>query len=139
MKTKCILFTIVVLLALAPVSALAAKQASVSGSIQGYYCVTQGKTCPVGQEDPMAATETVFVLHVKGANYYFVPNVDRAVLARHLNEMVTVNGVMSKDMKAIHASEIFVDKSGKSRKVWSSNMEDDIYRDVWGTLPLGGE
>ena len=138
MKTKCILFTIVVLLALAPVTALA-KQSSVEGSIQGYYCVTQGKTCPVGQEDPMAAVETVFVLHVKGDQYYFVPNVDRAALARHLNEMVRVKGVMSKDKKAIHASEIFVDKQGKWRKVWSSNMEDDIYRDVWGTLPSAGE
>lgn len=138
MKTKFILFTIVVLLALAPVTAMA-KQSSVTGSIQGYYCVTQGKTCPVGQEDPMAAVETVFVLHVKGSEYYFVPNVDRAALARHINERVRVKGVMSKDSKAIHASEIFVDQRGKWKKVWSSNMEDDIYRDVWGTLPSGGE
>jgi hypothetical protein len=137
MKIKYILFTIVLLIVLTPVSALA-KEASVTGSIQGYFCVTQGKTCPVGKEDPMAAVETAFVLHVKDSEYYFVPNVDRAVLARHINDMVRVEGDMSKDRKAIHAKEIFVNEGGKWMKVWSSNLEDDIYRDVWGTLPFRG-
>ena len=34
----------------------------VEGSVQGFRCVTQGKICPVGKEDPMAAVENVFVV-----------------------------------------------------------------------------
>jgi hypothetical protein len=71
---------------MAPVMAIGA---SVTGSIQGFNCVTQGKVCPIGMEDPVIAAENVFVLLVDAAkgDYYFIPNVDRGILARHINEI----------------------------------------------------
>jgi hypothetical protein len=124
---KLFVATIIGLLLMAPgfVSA-----ASVSGSIQGFMCVTQGKVCPIGKEDPVAAVENVFVLLVDAASgqYYFVPNVDRAVLVRHLNQMVKIDGTVNEKMKSIKASDIYVD----GKKVWSVNLEDDIYKEIYG-------
>jgi len=110
--------------------------ASVTGSIQGFNCVTQGKVCPIGMEDPVIAAENVFVLLVDAAkgDYYFVPNVDRGILARHINQTVTITGTVNSKTKSIKASEIAV--AGK--KVWSVDLEDDIYKSILGDLPLKG-
>jgi hypothetical protein len=95
--------------------------ATVTGSVQGFLCVTQGTVCPIGQEDPVAAVENVFVLLVDAAkgDYYFVPNVDRAVMARHIGETVTIEGTVNKAQKSIKASSITV----KGKKVWTTDME----------------
>lgn len=110
--------------------------ATLTGSIQGFNCVTQGKTCPIGMEDPVVALENVFVLLVDAAkgDYYFVPNVDRAVLARHIAQEVKITGTVNAKYKSIKATEIW--QAGK--KVWSIDMEDAIYKDVFGTLPMQG-
>jgi hypothetical protein len=57
MKRKLLPIMIVMLFVLIPAMAIGA---SFTGSVQGYNCVTQGKTCPVGKEDPMAAAESVW-------------------------------------------------------------------------------
>jgi hypothetical protein len=104
--------------------------ASITGSIQGFNCVTQGKICPIGMEDPVIAAENVFVLLVDAAkgDYYFVPNVDRAILARHINEQVKIEGTVNAKMKSIKATAIYV----KDKKVWSLDLEDKIYQDIFG-------
>jgi hypothetical protein len=112
---------------------------SYEGSIQGFSCVTQGKVCPVGKEDPMIAAERVFVLHVKAGTYYFLPNIDRAILARHLNQMVKVDGAMSAQFNSIKAAELSVMEDGKWKKVWSQDWQDDIYKDITAGVPLRGE
>jgi hypothetical protein len=108
---------------LVPVFAMAG---SVTGSIQGFNCVTQGKVCPIGQEDPVAAVENVFVLLVDAAkdDYYFLPNVDRAVLVRHLNTQVTVDGTVDSKWKSIKVTEI--KKAGKV--TWSLPMQEEAYK-----------
>lgn len=107
--------------------------ASVSGSIQGFLCVTQGKICPIGQEDPVAAEENVFVLLVDASkgDYYFVPNVDRAVMARHLNEAVTIEGTVDMKTKSIKASTITV----KGKKVWSLSMQYEALKQLQSIIP----
>ena len=119
---------------LVPVFAMAA---SLTGSIQGFNCVTQGKVCPIGKEDPVAAAENVFVLLVDASkdDYYFIPNVDRAVLARHLNTQVKIDGTVDTKMKTIKATDITPVSSGK--KAWSASMQDEIYKDLWGSGPGG--
>lgn len=115
---------------LVPVFAIGA---TLTGSIQGFNCVTQGKICPIGMEDPVIAVENVFVLLVDAAKseYYFVPNVDRGILARHINQTVAITGTVNSKMKSIKASEISV--AGK--KVWSVDLEDAIYKDIIGIPP----
>ena len=116
---------------MAPVMAIGA---SVTGSIQGFNCVTQGKVCPIGMEDPVIAAENVFVLLVDAAKgeYYFVPNVDRAILARHINEQVKIDGNVNAKTMTIQASDIYtLDAKNSWRKVWSTNLEDSVYKDVF--------
>jgi hypothetical protein len=109
--------------------------ASVTGSIQGFNCVTQGKICPIGMEDPVIAAENVFVVLVDAAkgDYYFLPNVDRGILARHINEQVKVDGTVNAKMKSIKATDIYTMDAKKNwKKVWSLDLEDKIYKDIFG-------
>jgi hypothetical protein len=121
-------------LMMAPVMVSAA---TLTGSIQGFNCVTQGKVCPIGMEDPVIAAENVFVLLVDAAkgDYYFVPNVDRGILARHINTEVKVEGTVNAKMKSIKATAIYV----KDKKVWSQDIEDKIYKDIFGSGPMSGQ
>jgi hypothetical protein len=116
--------TIFGLLLLAPVFAMGA---TFTGSIQGFTCVTQGKICPIGQEDPMAAAENVFVLLVDAAKgeYYFLPGIDKAALVRHINEQIKVNGDLDKKYRSIKVKEIV---NSKGKTVWSRAMEDEMQR-----------
>ncbi|MBI4634416.1 MAG: hypothetical protein HY742_11050 [Deltaproteobacteria bacterium] len=118
--------TVIGLLLLAPVFAMAAN---FTGSIQGFMCVTQGKVCPVGKEDPVAAVENVFVLLVDAAKgeYYFLPNLERELLVRHLNQEVKITGTLDKKFKSIKVSEISV----KGKVVWSQAMEDQMRKDLF--------
>ena len=127
MKKFIVPMIIGIVFTMVPVMAIGA---SITGSIQGFNCVTQGKVCPIGMEDPVIAAENVFVLLVDAAkgDYYFVPNVDRAILARHINEQVTVDGTVNAKMKSIKAASISV----KGKKVWSVDLEDKIYQDIFG-------
>ena len=125
----------IALVLLLPVLAIAGAY---EGSIQGFSCVTQGKVCPVGKEDPMIAAERVFVLHVKAGKYYFLPNIDRAILARHLNKMVKVEGVMSAQFNSVQATELFVMEGGKWKKTWSQDWQDEIYEEITAGVPLTG-
>ena len=124
-------------LTLTPLMAIAA---SLTGSVQGFNCVTQGKVCPIGMEDPIISVENVFVLLVDAAKgeYYFVPNVDRAIMARHINEQVRIEGTVNAMTKTVHASAIYAMDGRQWKKTWSVDMYDEIYRDIMGgSGPLG--
>jgi len=112
------LFLIFFLLLLTPVMAFGA-QGTLEGTIQGYNCVMQGKTCPVGSEDPLVATEFTFVLLTSDNKFYFVPNIDRAVLARHVAEEVRINGDIDKGKNAIKASSLEAKRGGMWRTVFT--------------------
>jgi len=103
---------------------------SVVGSVQGFTCVTQGKLCPVGKEDPMAALEKIFVVLTPGKKYYFVPNVDRAVLARHINDRVRVSGRLSRKYPSIEANKIEVFTKGVWKTTWTYGWQEEIRKSL---------
>ena len=105
-----------------------ASAGTVEGSVQGLTCVVTGKLCPVDKEDPMAAIEKVFVILTAGKNYYFVPNVDRAVLARHINERVRVTGDVSSKHPSIIANKLDVFRGGAWKTTWSIQMEIEMQK-----------
>ena len=86
----------------------------------------------------MIGAERVFVLHVTAGEYYFIPNLDRAILARHLNQMVKVEGVMSDQFNAIKARDVYVMDEGKWVKTWSQNWQDEVFNEITQGVPLGG-
>jgi len=106
-----------------PVWALAA---SVEGTVQGFQCVQAGKTCPIDKRDPVAAIEQNFVVLTSSGGYYLVPNLDRAVLARHLTEQVRVSGKISSKYNSITADKVEVMKDGKWKVVWSAAMQKEL-------------
>jgi hypothetical protein len=124
-KMKKSLLSLVVL-ALVVVPMTAWGSGAVEGTVQGFNCVMQGKVCPVGQEDPMAAVEDVFVVFTKDGKYFFVPNLDRAVMARHINQMVKVSGAVSDKFPSITADKLEVMDKGAWKTAWSKEMEREI-------------
>ena len=117
MKKKIsLLFVLGFVFVLLPVLASAA---TVEGTIQGYDCVVTGTVCPTGKEDPYVATQSIFIVLTKGKDYYLVSNVDRAVLARHVNQQVRVNGKISSKYNSIRAKTIEVMEKGSWKVVWS--------------------
>ena len=124
MKKRALFLVVTLVLLGAP---LFAVEGTVEGTIQGFNCVTAGKICPVGKEDPMIAAERVFVVLEKGGkDYYFVPNLDRAILARHINEMVRVTGKMDEKYRSINAEKLEVKEVGSWKTVWSTQMEQEL-------------
>ena len=105
-----------------------ASAGTVEGSVQGLTCVVSGKLCPVDKEDPMAAIEKVFVILTAGKNYYFVPNMDRAILARHINERVRVTGEVSAKYPSVIADKIDVFKGGAWKTTWSMAMQIELQK-----------
>ena len=106
-----------------PVWALAA---TVEGTVQGFQCVQVGKTCPVDKKDPVAAFEHNFVILTSSGTYYLVPNLDRAVLARHLTETVKISGTVNNKYNSVTADKVEVKKDGKWKVVWSTEMQKEI-------------
>jgi hypothetical protein len=122
MKKSTVFFLAICVMALVPVWAFAGAT-TVEGTIQGFTCVTIGKVCPVGMEDPTIAAEKVFVVLTKTGSYYFVPNLDRGIMARHINTMVRVTGNASAKYPSIHADTLEVMKGGAWALTWSQKLE----------------
>lgn len=119
---------IMITFAVVVLSAGAAAATQIEGTIQGFNCVTNGKTCPVGKEDPVIATERIFVVLTKDGKYYFVPNLDRAIMARHIARPVRVSGKIDPNYKSINAESLEV-MTGETWKVtWTTEMERDVAR-----------
>ena len=125
MRKLSIVLAVVAVFVLLPVWAVAD---TVEGSVQGFNCVTVGKVCPVGKEDPMIAVENVFVILTKDKDYWFIPNVTRMVLARHINQVMRVTGTLNTEYRSITAKSIEVLERGAWRKTWSK-VDEDAMRD----------
>lgn len=100
------------------------QAAQIEGTVQGLTCVTQGKLCPLGQEDPVVAAEETFVVLIDKDKYYFVPNLSKTVMARHIRETVRVTGKKDEEYDSIHAKSLEVKQNGEWKTKWSKEMED---------------
>lgn len=108
---------------------------TIEGTIQGHNCVTQGRTCPIGMEDPLIATESIFVVLTPDNKYHFLPNIDRAVLARHIAEPVKIVGEMNSQHNSIRVQSLAVNKNGQWRVVWSQEMQKSFNESGLGPYP----
>jgi hypothetical protein len=103
---------------------------TIEGRIQGLQCVLQGKLCPVDNQDPHIAAEKNFVVVTGSDSYFLIPNVDRAILARHLMSKVRVSGETSSKYKSIKADRFEVQVNGKWKTAWTQEMEDRARREL---------
>lgn len=121
-----ILFALVVV----PMAAGTAFAGQVEGTIQGFNCVTNGKVCPIGKEDPVVATERIFVLHMSDGTYYFVPNLDRAIMSRYIAKPVRITGTIEPNSRSVQADSLEVKAGDAWRVTWSKAMERDVARSL---------
>jgi len=126
----CLAATMLLMILLTALPAPAAQRWQ--GSIQGLACVTQGKVCPINMEDPLIALEKTFVLLLPGGGWYYLPNLDRAILARHLNRPVAVEGVLEAGSKAIMVNKLLVKRGEEWREAWSPEMERELLEQLQG-------
>ena len=132
MKANSIAFVILLGFMLFPALALAGEW---QGTIQGLRCATEAKVCPVDMEDPLVGLEKSFVLVTKDGSWYLLPNLDRAILARHVIQRVFVEGEKSPKYKAITVQSLKVWKDNKWKEVWSVEMEKKLIRDFGWRYP----
>ncbi|MBI4772587.1 MAG: hypothetical protein HY788_00165 [Deltaproteobacteria bacterium] len=106
------------------------------GTIQGLMCTLEKKPCPVGFEDALTAMEPNFVLVTSDGSWYMLPNMDRAVLARRINQDVMVVGEKNPEYNSIKVDELKAKADGSWTTVWSTEMEKELRKMFkWG---LGG-
>ncbi|MBI5018563.1 MAG: hypothetical protein HZB55_24165 [Deltaproteobacteria bacterium] len=134
MTLKSTLLLAALLVVLSPMTARS-EEKKIEGNIVGYNCVINNIGCPVDMEDPVITNERVFVVSVGDKQWVFVPNVDRAVLARHITERVRVAGEMSEKYNAIQAKTIEVKKGDTWKMVWSTAWEEEFRAKF--NVPLG--
>ena len=96
---------------------------TIEGTIQGFTCVTHGKICPVDRLDPHVAAENLFVVTGNDQSYFFIPNIDRSILARRVLSKVRVSGKTSLKYKSIEANQLEVYSAGNWKTVWSTEMQ----------------
>ncbi len=125
MKKALILIFFILLLIALPVHA---EKARIEGTVQGFYCVTMGKTCPVDKEDPVIGAERIFVVFTDEKEHYFVPNLDRAIMARYINDQVRVTGNLKEKYNSINADSFEVYEDGKWRTTWTEEMAQDAIK-----------
>ncbi len=127
---KMLLITVLMGMFFVPALALAGE---VAGTVQGLQCVTTGKTCPIGKEDPVVAAERVFVVLAADGDYFFVPNLDRAIMARNITEQVKVTGAINKKYRSITAKTFQVmQDDGKWKMTWSEELENEMLEKLYG-------
>ena len=112
--------------------ALSAQAGEYKGTIQGLQCAVEGKLCPVGYEDALIAMESTFVLVDDSKNWYVLPNLDRSVLARHVNEEVLVIGKKHDTQNSIRVEKLQVKTDKGWDTVWSAEKQNELRDLLWG-------
>lgn len=113
-----------------------AADTSVEGTVSGYTCVVLNKACPVDREDPVIAAEKLFVVVRPDGVYFVVPNIDRAILARHLTEKVRVTGTVDGRYNSVQATtlEAYVADSRRAPNQNPNRAAGVIEKDGWKTV-----
>ncbi len=130
MKKMLKILSFTTILAMASSAVLAAPPTTITGTIQGFNCVAGKRTCPIGREDPLAATEKVFVLLAEDWNYYFVPNLARTIMARHINQKVRITGQLDTQHRSLRAETLEAFEEGHWRQTWSRAMQEKLQKEM---------
>jgi len=130
MKKMLKILSFTMILAMASSAVLAAAPTTITGTIQGFNCVAGKRTCPIGREDALAATEKVFVLLAEDWNYYFVPNLARTIMARHINKQVRITGKLDTQHRSLRAETLEAFEKGQWRQTWSRSMQEKLQKEM---------
>ena len=116
----------VLMLALPSTQVMAGEKVKLEGTIRGAKCTHYQVECY--NDDNHIALEPDFVLVMPDGVYYFMPNLNRGVKARHAYKNVRVHGELTRQ-------ELWVDKmvdmnkkkGSRSKTTWDWSAQDEFW------------
>ncbi|MBI4772595.1 MAG: hypothetical protein HY788_00205 [Deltaproteobacteria bacterium] len=108
------------------VGCMPALAGQIEGTVKPFMCVIYGISCPINQEDPVAATAEHIIVYTDEGKYYFVLNVSNRILARHMFGTVRITGDVKGKYNAIYADSLEAYDEGEWVKTWTTQMEETI-------------
>ena len=114
------------MMALSASLAIAGEKVKLEGEIRGAKCTHYQVECY--NDDNHIALEPDFVFVLPDGQYYFMPNIGRAVKARHAYKNVRVHGELT-------GQELWVDKlvdmdkkkGSRSKTTWDWSAQDEFW------------
>ena len=111
---------------LAAAQVCAGEKVQLEGIIQGAKCTHYQVECY--NDDNHIALEPDFVLVMPNGEYYFMPNLNRGIKARHAYKNVRIHGELTKQ-------ELWVDKmvdldkkkGNRAKTTWDWSAQDDFW------------
>ena len=120
---KALIASIACMLLLGSMPALGGQ---IEGTVKPFMCVIYGISCPINQEDPVAAAAEHIIVFTDEGKYYFVLNMSTRILARHLFETVRISGDVKEKYNAIYADSMEVYEDGEWVTTWTYQMEETL-------------
>jgi hypothetical protein len=119
-----------------PVTAVAGTDVkTLQGTIQGALCVLEGKTCPPDDLDAHLIIENNFVLLAADGKYFYLPNLNRNVLARYVGKDVQITGKVKDE--SIIVKKLEVKDGGKYKLVWTIEKQKRDIINYFENVPMG--
>ncbi len=113
------------IMALAATQVSAGEKVQLEGRIQGAKCTHYQVECY--NDDNHIALEPDFVIVMPSGEYYFMPNLNRSVKARHAYKNVRIHGTLTRQ-------ELWVDKmvdldarGSRSKTTWDWSAQDEFW------------
>ena len=98
----------------------------IEGTVKPFMCVIYSISCPINQEDSVAAAAEHIVVYTDEGQYYFVLNMSTRTLARHLFETVRITGDVKEKYHAVYADSMEVYDEGEWVTTWTFEREETL-------------
>ena len=113
------------MLALAMTQVSAAENVKLEGEIRGAKCTHFQVECY--NDDNHIALEPDFVFVLPDGQYYFMPNIGRAVKARHAYKKVRVHGELRNQELWVERLMDIEPKGRRSKSTWDWSNQDEFW------------
>jgi hypothetical protein len=114
------------ILALSAAPAGAGEMVKLEGEIRGAKCTHYQVECL--KDDNHIALEPDFVLVLPSGEYYFMPNVNRLVKARHAYKNVRIHGELrNQELWVEKLVDLEKNKDGRAKDIWDWSNKDEFW------------
>ena len=117
---------LIIIMALPASQAVAGEKVKLEGTIKGAKCTHYQVECY--NDDNHIALEPDFVLVMPNGEYYFMPNLNRIVKARHAYKKVRIHGELRKQELWVDRLVDVDEKGGRrSKSTWDWSANDEFW------------
>ena len=124
-KVFCAAICLSVFIQLALPVGASGEQVKIEGEIRGARCTHFQVECY--NDDNHVALEPDFVLVMPNGDYYFMPNLGRAVKARHAYKKVRIHGELRKQELWVDKLVDLEDKGRRTKSTWDWSNQDEFW------------